>query len=87
MHFACGRDVPDHSGAYLEAMALAVHGAAANAGQYEFRSFRIAQIDVDLNAAERGGNLVDDPRHEFFNVEGGGNPLREFLQAHEFREP
>src|SRR5216683_2560249 len=87
VHFACGRDVPHHSGPYLEAMALAVNTAAANASQHEFRMFRVAEIQVDLDAAERGRNLVNDPRHEFFNVEGGGNPLREFLQAHEFREP
>ena len=68
MHFACGRDVPDHSGACLEAMALAVKTAAANAGQYEFRIFRVAKVQVDFDATERGRNLIDDPRHEFFNV-------------------
>jgi hypothetical protein len=67
-------------------MSLAMNGAAANAGQHKFRRFRIAEKYVDFDAAERGRNLIDDPRNEFFNVESGGNPLREFLQAHQFRE-
>ena len=87
MHFAGGRDVSHHSGAQLEAMALAVNGAAANAGQYEFGMFRIAEIEVDFDAAERGRDFVDDPRDQFFNIESGGNPMREFLQAHQFRDP
>src|SRR5229473_8163166 len=87
VHFASRRDVSHHSVAYPEAMALAINAAAANAGQYEFRMFRVAKVQVDFDAAERCRNLIDDPRHEFFNVEGGGNPLREFLQADEFREP
>src|SRR5713101_1079958 len=79
VHLARGCDVPHHSGAYLEAMALAVNTAATNAGQYEFGMFRVAEVQVDFDAAERGGNLIDDPRHEFFNVEGGGNALRKLL--------
>jgi hypothetical protein len=67
-------------------MALAMNGAAANAGKYKPRLLGIAQIDVDFDAAERGRNLIDDPRNEFFNVESGGNPLCEFLQTHQFRE-
>src|SRR5216683_6652120 len=83
VHFACGRDVPHHSGPYLEAMALAVNTAAANASQHEFRMFRVAEIEVDLNAAERGRYFIHDPRNEFFDVESRGDSLREFLQAHE----
>src|SRR5258708_40206490 len=87
VHFASGRDVSHHSVAYPEAMALAINAAAANAGQYEFRMFRVAKIQVDFDAPERGRNLIDDPRNQFFNVESRGNPFREFLQAHQFGEP
>jgi hypothetical protein len=44
------------------------------------------EIKVDLHAAERGCNLVDDPRDKLFDVESGGNALRELLQANQFRE-
>jgi hypothetical protein len=87
VHFASGRHVSHHSGAFLEAMALVENGAAASAGQYEFILFRIVEIQVDFDAAERFRNLIDDPRNEFFKVESGGDPLREFLQAHQFRYP
>jgi hypothetical protein len=33
-------------------MALAVNGAAANAGQYEFSVFQITQTQVDFDAAK-----------------------------------
>ena len=46
--------------------------------------FGVAKVQVDLDTAERSGNLIDDPRNEFFNVEGGGNALRELLQTHQF---
>jgi len=87
VHFASGRDVPHHSGAFLEVMALVVKGAAVNADQYEFILIRIAEIKVNFDTAERRRNLIDDPRNEFFKVESGGDPLREFLQAHQFRYP
>jgi hypothetical protein len=87
VHFAGGCDVAHHSGAFFEVMALAVNAAAANAGEYEFRLFRIAKIEVDFDAAERVCNLIDDPRNQFFEVESGGDALREFLQAHQFGEP
>ena len=87
MHFASGGDVSDHSGAQLEAMALAVEGAAANAGQHEFRLFRIAEINVDFDAAEGRCNLIGDPRDQFFNVESRGDPLGKFLQAYQFHDP
>ena len=87
VHFASGRDVSHHSGAWLEVMALAVNAAAANSGQYEFRIFRVAEIQVDFDAAERCRNLVDDPRNQFFDVESGGDPLCELLQAYQFRKP
>src|SRR5271170_4820453 len=77
VHFAGRRDVPHHSGAHLDAMALAVNAAAANAGQYEFGLLRIAQVEVDFDAAERRGNLVNDSRNEVFNVESGSDALRE----------
>ena len=86
VHFAGGCDVPDHSIAYLDAMALAVNGAAANPGQHEFRLFRIAEKDIDFDATQRRRHLVHDPRNEFFDVESGGDPLREFLQTHQFGE-
>jgi hypothetical protein len=87
VHFASGRDVSHHSGAFLEAMSLAVNAAAVNAGQYELILFRVAEIKVDFDTAERCRNLIDDPRNEFFKVESGGDPLCEFLQAHQFRYP
>ena len=86
VHLPGGRDVPHHPRTQLNAMALAVNGAAANASQYEFRMCRIAEKDVDFDAAERRRHFIDDPRNEFFNVESRGNALREFLQAHQFRE-
>src|SRR5208283_2501444 len=73
VHFARGRDVSHHSGAFLEAIALVVNGAAASAGQYEFILFRIAEIKVDFDTAERLRNLIDDPRNELFKVESGGD--------------
>src|SRR5271169_2210373 len=87
VHFASGGDVPHHSGAELEVMAFAVNAAATNAGQYEFGLRRIAQIEVDFDATERRGNLVNDARNEVFNVEGGGDALRELLHAHQFGDP
>jgi hypothetical protein len=68
-------------------MALVENGAAASAGQYEFILFRIVEIQVDFDAAERCRNLIDDPRNEFFKVESGGDPLRKLLQAYQFRYP
>src|SRR5208282_789562 len=87
VHLASGGDVPHHSRTHLDAMALAVNTAAANAGQYEFRLFGIAQIEVDFDATERRGNLVDDPRNEVLYVESGSDALRELLQAHQFGDP
>ena len=87
VHFSGGRDVSHHSGAELEVMALTVNAATANAGQYEFRLLGIMQIEVDFDATERSGNLVNDSRNEVFNVERGGDALREFLHAHKFRDP
>jgi hypothetical protein len=68
-------------------MALAVNAAAVNAGQYELILFRVAEIEVDFDTAERCRNLIDDPRNEFFKVESGGDPLRKLLQAYQFRYP
>src|SRR5271169_145944 len=87
VHLASGGDVPHHSGTYLDAMALAVNAAAANAGQYEFRLLRVAQIEVDFDTTERRGNLVDDSGNEVLNVESGGDALRELLHAHQFGDP
>lgn len=66
-------------------MALVINAAAADPGQHEFLLFRVAKIEVNLDTAERSGDLINDPRNEFFQVEGGGNALREFLQPHQFR--
>ena len=52
VHLTGGRDASDHSGAFLEAMALAVKGAAANAGQHKFRFVALAQIQIDFDATE-----------------------------------
>jgi len=87
VHLASGRDVSYHSGAWLEVMALVVNGAATNAFQYEFRTFRVAKIQVDFDAAERLCNLIDNPRNQFFKIESGGDPLCEFLQPHKFGDP
>src|SRR5208282_5038522 len=87
VHLASDGDVPYHSGAHLDAMALAVNAAAANAGQYEFRLFGVAQIEVDFDAAERRGNLVNDSRNQVVDVESGGDALRKLLQAHQFGDP
>ena len=87
VHFASGRDVPHHSVAWLEVMALAVNGAASNPGQYESRLLRVAQVEVDFDAAERRRNFVYDSRNEFFNVKSGRDALREFLHAHQFCDP
>ncbi len=70
MHFARGRYVPHHSFTQWDAMALAVNRATANSGQHEFRLVRIAEEYVDLDAAERGCDLIHDPRNQFFDVEG-----------------
>jgi hypothetical protein len=53
MHFAGGRDVSHHSGARLQAMALAVNRAASNPGQHELRVLGITEIEIDFDAAER----------------------------------
>jgi hypothetical protein len=76
-----------HSDAFLEVMAPVVNGAAVNTDQYEFILFRIAEIKVNFDTAERCRNLIDDPRNEFFKVESGGDPLRKLLQAYQFRYP
>src|ERR1017187_2218628 len=86
VHFARDRDVSDHSFTHWNAMAPAMKGASPNAGKNEFILLRVLEIKVDLHAAERGCTLVDDPRDKLFDVESGGNALREFLQANQFRE-
>jgi len=42
---------------------------------------RVAQVEVDFDAAERRRNFVYDSRNEFFNVKSGRDALREFLHA------
>jgi hypothetical protein len=50
-------------------MAFAVNRAAANPCQYKVRLFRIVEIYVDFDAAERCCHLIHDPRDEVFEFE------------------
>jgi hypothetical protein len=49
--------------------------------------FRVAKIQIDFDATERCGDLIDNSRNEFLEIESGGDALRKFLQAHQFRHP
>ena len=73
MHLAGHGDVTDHSSPWFQDVAFVVHSAAASAGKYEFVLGRITEIQVDLDAAKRIRNFVDDPWNQFIDVESGGN--------------
>jgi hypothetical protein len=73
----------------LQAMAFGEDGAsdASSSGRHhEFALLGVVKIEADFDVADRGRNFVNDSGDEFFEVEGGGNPMGEFLQAYQFRE-
>src|ERR1700686_259697 len=84
MHLASRGDVANHPFANSNAMAFAVNRAAANPCQYEVSVLRVAKEYIYLYTAERRPPLVNNPRNKFVQFQGGGNPLRELLQAHQF---
>jgi len=80
-HLACRRDISDQPFLPdLQPVALFMNGAAPLACQHQFAALRIVQVDIDLDAAERTGDVVHDLVDQFVEVEDGVDLLGSLLK-------
>ena len=83
-----GGNVSSHAlFANFQTMAAAEHRAAANTRQHEFVLLSIVKIKIDFDGVERVGNFLYQALDDFVEVEGRGDALGGFLQAHQLGNP